>query len=499
MIPEEVARRERLHDLRTNNINPYPAEAHRTHMVQDVLSHFDKLLDSKDHVVVCGRIRSLRKHGGLTFLTLSDASGSMQMAIKRDTIGTDQYIFFHDHIDVGDFIEVKGTVFVTQRGENSLDTESFTLLSKAVLPLPEKWHGLTDTEKRYRWRYLDLLSNPSVIETAKLRSRIVSAIRAFLEEEGFLEVETPILQPLAGGANAKPFVTHHNSLHHDFYLRIAPELYLKRLIVGGFEKIYEFSRCFRNEGVSPQHNPEFTQIELYWAYATIENLMDHLEIMIQRVLDNVLGNRTIVSGQETLEFNFPLPRQSFHDLIQTKTGIDLDSITDEETLRDLMKEKHIKDVDAIVGYAELVDHLWKSEVRPSIVQPMFVVDYPSEMKPLAKRRLNGKYSASAQLVVKGMEIWNAFNELNDPIEQEERFDEQEKLRERGSEDAQRIDHDYLKALKHGMPPTAGYGLGIDRFVALLVGAENLKEVILFPTLKPKSYDEDEESADLRDV
>lgn len=496
MIPEEVARRERLHALRDANIDPYPAETNRTHMIHDVLSRFKDLEASKEVLTLCGRIRSLRKHGGLTFLTLEDESGKMQAAIKRDVVGTENYQFFHEHIDIGDFLELQGSVFVTKRGEESLDTEKWTLLGKSILPLPEKWHGLTDTEKRYRWRYLDLLSNPSVKENAKKRSQIVRAMREYLEGQDFLEVETPILQPIAGGANAKPFVTHHNTLHHDFYLRIAPELYLKRLIVGGFEKIYEFARCFRNEGISPQHNPEFTQIEAYWAYATIEDLMDHIEGMIRHVLDTVFDSYKIEYNNKKITFEFPIPRKNFHDLIEGETGIDLDKVTEEEELRKIMVDKNI-DVEGVVGYAELVDELWKAAVRPNVVQPTFVIDYPASMKPLAKRRPDSNYSASAQLVIDGMEMSNAFNELNDPVEQEERFEEQEGLRERGSEEAQRIDHDFLKALKHGMPPTAGYGIGIDRLTAVLTGSPNLKEVILFPTLKPTPYEED--SDDLRDV
>ncbi|MFH1767002.1 MAG: lysine--tRNA ligase [Patescibacteria group bacterium] len=496
MIPEEVARRERLNALRHADINPYPAESKRTHMIADVLLHFSELEKTDEKLVVCGRVRSLRKHGGLTFLTIEDESGKMQVAIKRDVVGTENYLFFHNHIDIGDFLEINGSVFVTQRGEQSLNTERWTLLAKTILPLPEKWHGLTDTEKRYRYRYLDLLSNPLVVNRARIRSQIVRSMRSFLESEGFLEVETPILQPIAGGASARPFVTHHNTLHHDFYLRIAPELYLKRLIVGGFEKIYEFARCFRNEGISPQHNPEFTQIELYWAYATIEDLMEHLERMLQKIVEEVLPNNSVELDNKTITFNFPIPRFSFHDLIETETGIDLNQIKDEEALRKTMKDKNI-DVEDIVGYAELVDHLWKLEARPKVIQPTFVIDYPASMKPLAKRREDDHYSASAQLVIDGMEVWNAFNEQNDPIEQEEIFEEQESLRERGSEDAQQIDHDFLKALKHGMPPTAGYGIGIDRLVAILTGANNLKEVILFPTLKPIPYEED--SDDVRDV
>lgn len=498
MIPEEIARRERLENLRQAGHNPYPAEAHRSHQIKDVLSAFESLEKSKEQVFIVGRVRSLRKHGGLTFLTLEDASERVQLALKRDNLGIEDYNFFHENIDIGDFLEVSGPVFLTKKGQQSVDVLTWRLLTKALLPLPEKWHGLTDTEKRYRWRYLDLLANPEVVANARARAKIVQTMRNFLEGAGFMEVETPILQPLAGGAAARPFVTHHNTLHHDFYLRIAPELYLKRLIVGGFEKIFEFARCFRNEGISPQHNPEFTQIETYWAYATIEDLMEHLEQMLEQVALAIHGQTEIPAGNQTLSFKTPLPRKTFHDLIQSETNIDLDQITSEEALAEEIKKLGLE-TEGHIGYAELVDHLWKSKVRPKIEQPTFVVDYPSEMKPLAKKRKNPRYSASAQLVVRGMELTNAFNEQNDPLEQEEQFGEQEELRERGSEEAQSVDEDFLKALKHGMPPTAGYGIGIDRLTALMLDAPNLKEVILFPTLKPTHYDEAEEDSDLRDV
>lgn len=493
MIQEEVVRRERLARLKEAKINPYPSSATRSHMANDVLHQFEKLESSKTIVDLSGRILSIRRHGGLTFATLKDESGTIQIALHRDVIGEEKYEFFHAHADMGDFFSISGIAFRTKRGEPSVDTQSYTLLSKALLPLPEKWHGLTDTEKRYRQRYLDLLSNESVMHAAKSRSRMVQSIRAFLEKNGYMEVETPVLQPIAGGATAKPFITHHNTLQHDFYLRIAPELYLKRLMVGGFERIYEFARCFRNEGVSPQHNPEFTQIELYSAYSTIEDLMDHLERMMQEVVPATVGDLNVTYRGHFLSFASPLPRMTFHDAILTHAGIDLDLYTSEEAIIAEMEKRHIA-TKGIIGYGELVDHLWKTSARPKIIQPTFITDYPVAMKPLAKQRENNpEYSASAQLVIHGMEVWNAFNELNDPIEQEMRFKEQEGLRERGSEDAQRIDEDFLTALKHGMPPTAGYGLGIDRLAMILTDSPNLKEVILFPTLKPEVVNEPEQN------
>lgn len=498
MIPEEVARTERLHSLRNKGINAYPEQVERTHSVEQVLLHFDDLNTNKTSVSVAGRIRFIRKHGGLTFIGLQDASGSIQVALKRDDIGIDAYEAFHGHADVGDFFSFTGPVFITKKGEKSVNGLEYKIASKALLPLPEKWHGLTDTETRYRHRSLDLLANPSVMEAAKTRSRMIAALRRYLDQEGFMEVETPILQPIAGGATARPFVTHHNTLHADLYLRIAPELYLKRLLVGGFEKIYEFARCFRNEGVSPQHNPEFTQIELYWTYATVEDLMDHLEGMLAYVITEVNGNLELTYQGHELNFGTPLKRVKFRDLIETGTGINLDEVITEEELREQMQKQGIN-AEGVIGYGELVDKLYKEKVRPSIIQPTFVTEYPSAMKPLAKRRENALYSASAQLLIAGMEVWNAFNELNDPIEQEERFKEQEELRERGSDDAHQVDDAFLKALKHGMPPTAGYGLGIDRFASVLADVPNLKEIILFPTLKPVPVQGGEEDSEVSEA
>ncbi|MBT4857341.1 lysine--tRNA ligase [Candidatus Uhrbacteria bacterium] len=493
MIDEERVRRDRLQAIRDTKVNPYPAQSHRTHLAEEVLSTFEDLEASQNEVTLAGRIRALRKHGGIAFVVLQDASSEIQVVLHKDTMGEDAYNTFHTQADLGDFYEFSGPVMVTKKGQQSLSAKTTRILTKALLPLPEKFHGLNDIETRYRQRYLDLLANPEVIASAKSRAKMVAAMRGLLEQESFLEVETPILQPIPGGANAKPFITHHEALHADFYLRIAPELYLKRLVVGGFEKVYEFARCFRNEGISPQHNPEFTQIEAYWAYATIEMLMDHLERLLRAACKAVTGGKESVELEgHTLSF-VDIPRQTFQSIILEHSGIDLDEVTEEDDLRKIMDDKGIQ-TKGVVGYGELVDYLYKHGARPKIIGPVFVTDYPAAMKPLAKRRDNNPhYSASAQMVILGMEMFNSFNELNDPIEQEDRFREQEGLRERGSEDGMRIDDDYVTALKHGMPPTAGYGIGIDRLAALLTQSTNIKEVILFPTLKPRSNDAGGES------
>lgn len=484
MIPEEVARLERRKALEDLGINPYPAEAHRTHTAEQVLQTFTDLDASKEQVTIAGRITIIRKHGGLTFLRFRDASGEIQVVLKRDDVGVEQYELFHTHADMGDFFEFIGGVMTTKKGEKSLNAQSFRWLAKTLLPLPEKFHGLTNTESRYRHRYLDLLSNESSMHLALSRARMTGAIRKFLEEEAFLEVETPILVSIPSGGAAKPFETHHNTLNEDLFLRVAPELYLKRLLVGGMEKVYEFARCFRNEGISPQHNPEFTQIELYWAYATVEDLMDHFERMLPRAAEAVNGNTKVeLEGQE-IDFQGPYPRITFHDAIHGETGIDIDELQDEEELRAAMLNHGITEASDIIGYGELVDTLYKKTVRPKLVQPTFVTHYPAAMKPLAKKDDdNPFYSASAQLLINGSEVVNSFNELNDPLDQLERFEEQQVLADRGSEEAFAVDMEYVKALKHGMPPAAGYGIGIDRLAMMLTGQSSIKELILFPTLK----------------
>lgn len=486
MIEEEGVRRERLLALRQEQVNPYPASATRTHTTADFSSAFDTLLSSQEPVTLVGRVLAIRKHGGMSFLVLEDAFGRVQIALKRDDLGTDRYQHFHDRYDRGDFVEIQGMAYVTSTKEPTVLARNFRMLTKTLLPLPEKWHGLSDTEIRYRKRYLDLASNPEVRHTFRVRAAVVKTIRDFLHEEGFLEVDTPILQTIPGGADARPFVTHHNALDTDLYLRIAPELFLKRCLVGGFERVFEIARCFRNEGISFQHNPEFTQVEAYLGYGTIEDLMDHLERLLSAVVKAATGgNSTVTHDGDVLDFTPPFARKTFFDLVLAETGLDLSELETEDKLRAAMMKKKM-DVEGVIGYGELADLLYKTAVRPKIIQPTFVTEYPAAMKPLAKRTEHDPHrSANVQLVVKGMEVVNGFNELNDPLEQEMRFKEQEALRERGSEAAQRIDEDYLEALKVGMPPAAGYGMGIDRLCTLLTNTHNIKEVILFPTLKPE--------------
>jgi lysyl-tRNA synthetase, class II len=485
---EEVARKVKLQKIVDAGINPYPSTSERSHVLRQVAADFEDLEKNKTAIKAVGRVRAFRGHGGLTFATIEDASGQMQIAIHKDVLGEKQYDFWIAGLDIGDFIGVEGKVFFTKRGEKTIDVHKLTLLSKSMLPLPEKWHGLTDTEVRYRKRYLDLISNPEVRDIFKKRSLIVKTIRDFLDAEGFMEVDTPILQPQAGGAAAKPFVTHHNALNTDLYLRVAPELYLKRLIVGGFEKVFEIARCFRNEGIDHAHNPEFTQVEFYWAYADYDELMQLTERIIAAILAKTNdGSLKLMHEGTALDFTAPFARVSFKDIVKEKTGIDIDKTNTEEKLRAEIKKKGLRvDIGNTFGFGETVEALYKEFCRPLIIQPTFVMDYPVAMIPLAKRK-DGDPSkvATFQLVAKGMEINKAYNELNDPTDQAERFREQDKLRAKGAEEAQQTDNDFIEALSIGMPPTAGFGMGIERLCVLLTGVHSVKETILFPTLRPE--------------
>ncbi len=487
MIEEEINRQKKLNDLRTAKVNPYPSISHRSMSTHEAIDGFDDLLQSGKTITIVGRVRTIRHHGGLSFATIEDQSGVMQIAFKKNEVGESEFANWKNFFDMGDFIEATGIVFLTKVGEKTLEVKKYHMLSKALLPLPEKWHGLTDVEVRYRKRYLDLIANPEAREVFKKRSLIVGTIRNFMETAGFMEVETPVLQSIAGGATARPFKTHHNALNIDLYLRIAPELYLKRLIVGGYEKVYEIARCFRNEGIDHAHNPEFTQLEFYWAYKNYEDLMKFTEEMISAVVKNVVGNTEVQFDKTSIFFKAPFARVTFSEAVKKATGIDIDKEKDEKSLvKAMAKKKLALDTNGVVGHGELLDALYKKYVRASMIQPTFVTDYPIAMKPLAKAVDDDpSKSASFQLLVAGMEVANAYNELNDPLEQEVRFSEQEKIKAQGSAEAQASDADFVEALKYGMPPTAGFGMGIDRLTAILTNSHSLKEVILFPTLRPE--------------
>ena len=473
------ARLAKLAQLKKLNVNPYPAGCVRTHTAAEALASFGK------RVAVAGRIWSIRSHGGSAFADLRDQSGDIQVFFARDELSPQEFSSVK-LLDVGDFINVQGKVFKTQAGETTIRAKKLTLLAKSLRPLPTSWSGLKDIEERYRQRYADLLINPEVREIALTRTKIIKELRVFLEEKGFVEVETPILQPLYGGASAAPFVTHHKALDTTFYLRISDELYLKRLIVGGFEKVYEIGRDFRNEGIDRSHNPEFTMLEFYWAYADIDDLITLSEEMFRTILTRVKGSLKVTSGRAELDFVPPWPRKTFRDALLETTGVDVDKTQNESQIRALLRKKKIPVPKGVVGYGPLVDLLWKKVARPAITQPTLIINWPAQMLALAKREASDQTKVGAfQLVVKGMEVIKAYNELNDPIDQRKRWEEQEKLVKRGFGEGERLDEDYLRALEYGMPPTAGWGMGIDRFVMLLTGAKNIKDVILFPTLRPE--------------
>lgn len=484
---ETFARLQKLQKIKELGLNPYPSwNENKRQAIEAVLADFERLAEREEEICLAGRLRSIRAHGGSTFAHLEDGSGRLQVYFKKDETGEEAYKLFADFIDLGDFISVQGHLFETKRGEKTLLIKKWQLLAKTLLPLPEKFHGLADVEIRYRQRYLDLLANPEAKEIVQKRNIIIKAIREFFDTEGFLEVETPILQPLPGGATARPFVTHHYALDADLYLRVAPELYLKQLLVGGLEKVYEIARCFRNEGIDHAHNPEFTQIEFYWAYATYEDLMKLMEKFFPYLLARLSMKMKFAYENKEIDFTPPYPRKTFRELLIEYAKIDIEEYSDQASL--FQKAKQLKiGVTARDSRAKIMDEIFKTLVRPKIIQPLYVIDYPVELSPLAKRKTdNPLYTERMQLLAaNGFELCNAFSELNDPLDQEERFKEQEKLRAKGDEEAQRFDKDFITALKHGMPPAAGLGMGIDRLTALLTNSHNLKEVILFPTLKPE--------------
>ncbi len=476
-------RKKKLEAIKNAGRLAYPGDTKRTHTIGKALEKFDSLRDKKERITLTGRMRSKREHGKLTFCDIQDGKGEIQVVIKESKVGPKAYEFFLDNFDIGDFIEATGTLVETDTGEQSLAAVEYKMLSKALRPLPDKWHGLQDVEERYRKRYLDLLFNEDVKEKFVIRSKIIKAIRNFLENRGFLEMETPILQTIPGGANATPFETHLNALELDLYLRVAPELFLKRLLVGGFERVYEIGRCFRNEGMDKSHNPEFTSLEFYKAYSDYEDLMDFTEEMFEEVLQEVFGKLVIEYDGEEIDFSAPWERKGFSHLINKYADINYEDMHVEalrEKARDLDIE--IEDEDP---KSEILDKIYKEYCKPEIKDPTFVIHHPEGSIPLAKSLEGSDKLANFQLVVGGWELINAFSELNDPVKQRERFEEQERLREEGLEEAQQLDQAFLEALEHGMPPAAGFGMGIDRLTALLTDSDSLREVIMFPLMKPK--------------
>lgn len=473
-------RQDKLQKLKDLGVDPYSFTFDKTHTLLDARNSENK------EVQTAGRIMAMRGHGAISFLDLVDETGKIQLLLKTDTLDQNQKEIAQ-LLDLGDIIGVSGLVFVTKSGELTIEVKNLTFLTKSVRPLPSTWHGLKDVEERYRQRYVDMILNPEVRKVFNARTKLVSFFRRFLDEQGFFEVETPVLQPLYGGATARPFTTHHNALDNAFYLRISDELYLKRLVVGGYDKVYEMSKDFRNEGIDRQHNPEFTMLEFYWAYADYTDLMRLSEEMISKAVKEVTGDYKINYQGQEIDFTAPWPRATFRDLVFQDTGIDINVITNEEALRKAIKDADLKvDLKDIAGYANVLDELYKAHSRPKITGPLFLIEHPYEAMPLAKRLPDDKSKiASVQLLVSGFEVIKAYSELNDPADQRARWEEEKALVEAGQA-AQPLDEDYIRALEYGMPPTAGWGLGIDRFVAILTDQPSLKDVIIFPTLKPEA-------------
>lgn len=461
--------------------SPYPAKSWRTHIISDVINSFIELEVSKDHVILTGRLLSKREHGALIFLDLRDESGQIQLLLKKDDIGDEIFNKFTETIDIGDIIEVKGFVFNTKRNEKTLQIVQYRILTKSILPLPEKWHGIVDVEDRYRKRYLDLIFNEDVRNKFYKRAHIIQSMRSFLISHKFLEVTTPTLQPLYGGASARPFKTHLNSLDMTMFLRLAPELYLKRLMVGGFERVFEFATCFRNEGIDREHSPEFLMLEFYAAYTDIEWGMDFIETMLAYVARDCFGSFEIQIGDNVVSFKPRFGRIRFDDLLKQATGLDYVNSSIEDFVR-VGNEKKVP-LGELVDKANMADELIKKLVRSTIIQPLFVTHYPTDMLPLAKKSRDPMFTESFQLLFGGFEVVKAFGELNDPMDQRERFAQQEDKRAKGDEEAQQSDENFLEALEYGMPPACGAGIGIDRLVTLLTNSHSLREIQLFPLMR----------------
>jgi lysyl-tRNA synthetase class 2 len=473
----------------------FPTSFNRQHTIGEIKTKYADIAHDKsaEPVTTAGRIYIVRNHGKTLFADLGDETGKIQLYIRKNDIGEDQYNLFNQFIERGDIIGVTGHVFRTKLGEITIWVDTFTLLCKAVCSLPEKFHGLTDIEKRYRQRYVDLIVNEESRQTFRNRSRIVSLIRRYLDDHGFLEFETPILQPIYGGANARPFTSYHNFLDQKLFLRIAPELYLKRLVVGGFEKVFEIARNFRNEAVDADHNPEFSMVEIYWAYRDFTHMMALTEDIISSIVFTIHGKYEIPYGDITLDFKAPWKKLSMSDAVKEFAGIDIfaHSVTE---LRSLARQHQLEEPDKPQSQREFLIAFFEGLVEEKLVQPTFIHDYPVENSPLAKRhRSKEGFTERFELFIAGMEVGNGFSELNDPVDQKERFEAQDEKRRLGDAEAQMIDYDFINAIGYGMPPTGGVGIGIDRLVMLLTNNDSIKEVILFPSMKTQKPGEGEGS------
>ncbi len=480
-----AARRQKLDKLARLGVEPFGHRFERTTTCQAVHDSFEAY-EGKE-VAVAGRIMALRSHGKASFFDVADQTARLQAYVRQDKVGERTFEIF-GLLDLGDIVGLRGTIFRTRTGEDTIEVREIEVLSKSLRPLPEKWHGLRDVDARYRQRYVDLITNPEVRRVFNVRSAVVKAIRDILHEEGFTEVETPVFSPLAGGANARPFIAHHNALDIDVYLRIALELYLKRLVVGGFEKVFEIGRVFRNEGVSTVHNPEYTLLELYQAYADYTDIMSLTERLVHSVAIRVLGTSTITFQGTTVDLTPPWPRLSMVEALRQYTGITLADLGDDAEARGLAKAKGLE-VAPNATRGMVLDELVGEFVEPNLIGPLFMIDYPVEISPLAKRKPGSpEFAERFEAFICGREIANAFTELNDPDDQRRRFEDQAAEKAKGNEEAHVMDEDYIEALEYGLPPTGGLGIGIDRLLMLLTDSASIRDVILFPLLRPLSED-----------
>jgi lysyl-tRNA synthetase class 2 len=485
---EREARRTKLDELREAGVDPYPARVGERTSIEHVVERYRdcdgaKLEADLPEAAICGRVMAVRSFGKLIFLQVLENGHELQVSVKKADVSPETFAFFKK-LDIADFIRVEGVMWRTRTEELTLDARSAQMLSKTLRPLPEKWAGLSDVEARFRQRYLDLLVNEDSRRVAIARSRVLRSMRANLDARGFLEVETPVLQPLYGGAAARPFTTHHNTYDQELYLRISDELYLKRLIVAGMDRVYEISHNFRNEGVSRKHNPEFTMMECYEAYADYRDMMNLTESMLKAIAEEVTGGAAVEYQGQTLDFSGEWPRIAMRDAILEHAKVDILAAEDLVTLQAAVKEAGLPSLEAPT-WGQLVDELFSEYVEPLLVQPTFVIDYPVDLSPLAKRSPDDpRLVERFEVFVAGMEVGNAFSELNDPVDQRGRFEDQAKAGTDGDEEAHPMDEDYLTAMEHGMPPTGGLGIGVDRLVMVLTDAPSLREVILFPHMRP---------------
>lgn len=476
-----AVRREKLKAISDLGIYPFGEKFSSTHTTQEIVADFETL--EEQEAVLAGRLMSMRTHGKASFADLMDSTGRIQLYFRVNTLGEQGYEFLQK-LDIGDIVGIRGRIFKTRRGEITLEVSKIKLLAKSLRPLPEKWHGLKDVDLRYRQRYVDLIVNPEVRRVFETRSKIIQSLRNFLIQKGYLEVETPMLNVIAGGANARPFVTYHNALDMELYLRIAPELYLKRLLVGGFEKVFEIGKNFRNEGISTKHNPEYTFCEIYKAYGNGEDMMELTEEIFAHIAEEVAGSTTIIFQGQELDLKPPWPRRPMLEAIKEHSGVDLKGLSPEEA-RKAALDKGLS-VPKQAAYGKIVEEFFDQFVEPHLIQPVFITDHPVDVSPLAKRKKDNPHLTDRfEPFIVTWEVANGFTELNDPLDQERRFRQQMEQRDRGDEEAHMMDEDYIRALEYGMPPAGGLGLGIDRMVMLFTDSVSIRDVLLFPHMRPR--------------